>query len=58
MRFRLRTLLIVLAVVTALVAVGVVKWDKRGVGQVKRSLDRVTPLIEQHNRDVNDLTAP
>jgi hypothetical protein len=58
MQFRLRTLLIVLAIVAALVAIGVVKWDQKGIGQVKWSLDRVTPLIEQRNQDVSELANP
>jgi hypothetical protein len=58
MRYRLRTMLIVLAVIAALVALGVVEWHDEGVGQAIKGLRQLAPQAEQHTQDVKELTAP
>jgi hypothetical protein len=59
MPHRLRTLLVLLAVVAVLVAAGLVRINqRRGVWGVIRDVNRVAPEIEQHNQEVRDLASP
>jgi hypothetical protein len=59
MRYSLRTLLIALAMIAALLAAGVLRMNqRRGLGGVIRDLKRVAPQIEQHNQEVHDLASP
>lgn len=58
MRYSLRTLLIVLAVIALLIAVGFVRVDRRGVGRAVRDVNRLAPDVEQRNQAVRDLASP
>jgi hypothetical protein len=57
-RYKLRTLLIVLAVIAALVALGVVERHDEGAGQAIKGLHQLAPETEKHTQDVKELTAP
>jgi len=57
-RYKLRTLLIVLAVIAALIALGVVERHDEGVGEAIKGLHQFAPEAEKHTQDVKELTAP
>ena len=57
-RYRLRTLLIVLAVIAGLVALGAIRLDRRGVGRAIRDVNRIAPDVERRNQNVRDLASP
>ena len=58
MRFRFRTLLIVLAVIAVLIALGVARVDQRGVGRAIRDVNQLAPEAEKRNQEVRELASP
>jgi hypothetical protein len=57
LRYRLRTLLIVL-VIAALIAAGVVRVDLHGPGRAIQDLNRIAPDVVKRNEEVCEMPAP
>jgi hypothetical protein len=57
MRYRLRTLLIVLAVIAVLVAIGAIEWHDEGVGAAIKGLHQLAPEVEKRNQEVRETPA-
>jgi hypothetical protein len=58
MRYRLLTLLIVIAVVAVLVSTGLIRRRRHGLFRAIREVNSVATEIDKHSQEVRDLASP